>query len=678
MNEVLTKSAAGEGNNPPTPSEMGFEHLATTMTPNARYVAFESPLSDLVTSDTNLATDAFVHDRKTRRTLLVSLSTEGSQSVNAGSGLDLDRGNFRPFISADARFVSFDSDAANLVSGDTNAMRDVFVRDLRRGRTERVSLRTGRIEARRQPVDQVGRGSRRATLSGDGRLVAFESDAQDLVQDDTNGATDIFVHDRKSGRTQRVSVSTEENQGSDPTFVPASSCPSISANGRFVAFSSNASNLVEGDTNEITDVFVRDLKKRTTERISVLSGGGQSRGGVLGGSSTCANMNVAWNGHVMSGNGRYVVFESVARDLVPNDRSDGPTNTNVFVHDRKTHRTERVSVTSNGEEASGKPFVMLEGRGGSHSASVSADGRFVTFYSHANDLVTGDTGSFGAQGDAEIFVHDRLTGSTEMVSVRDSGTELSGCRGVGGNSAPVAQGSAISADGRFVSFLSCADEIVKNDPHVCPTGTCASGQRNVDVFVRDRGLALGSGQVVGSPSRQRLALGRNGERGGGTIVGHDPTDDAVNPGLETGHELRGIRISHRPAMRDLFVVLELESLPRTPVLVGATSGSVYVVQFEVDGKVYEARGASSGFGVRGETTADFGLFSCTEDTTGKRCMKMVDASGGFGTTGDRITISLPLEQLGFDDGGRLSNVQGFTALGNYLLGARRVLDTVRI
>ena len=191
-------------------------------------------------------------------------------------------------------------------------------------------------------------------ISSDGRYVTFQSDAASLVAGDTNGVTDVFVHDRLTGTTERVSVDSAGAQGNG-----ASSVPSISADGRYVAFLSDATNLVAGDTNGVSDVFVHDRTTGATERASVSTGGTQSDGGC---------------GYVaISPDGRFVAFGSLAANLVSGDTNG---TGDVFLRDRTTGTTERVSVTTGG--AQGNNF--------SGSPAVSADGRYVAFESRASNL----------------------------------------------------------------------------------------------------------------------------------------------------------------------------------------------------------------------------------------------------------------------------------------------------
>lgn len=233
-------------------------------------------------------------------TTLASVSSAGVQG-NRGSAGDNEAG---AQLSANGRWVVFVSDATNLVPHDTNARTDVFVRDRQAGTTRRVSVSSSGAQA-------AGRPSRGATISADGRWVVFASLADNLVPHDTNDASDVFIHDRVGGATRRVSVSSRGVQG---TGGGAACLCAVSAHGRYVAFSSISPNLVRGDTNGDTDVFVRDLRTGSTRRVSVRSGGGQLSSRSLG--------------PAMSADGRYVAFTSPAPTL---DGTDTNRLDDVFV-----------------------------------------------------------------------------------------------------------------------------------------------------------------------------------------------------------------------------------------------------------------------------------------------------------------------------------------------------------
>jgi Tol biopolymer transport system component len=267
---------------------------APMISADGRYVAFQSIASTLIHNDTNHVHDIFVRDLWTNTTERVSVDSAGGEG-NSYSEL--------PSISADGRFVAFRSDASNLVGGDTNARRDIFVRDRMTGTTERVSVDSNGMQAN----DQSDFGA----ISADGRYVAFESFATNLVVGDTNAKEDVFVRDRLNGTTERVSIGSF-GQGNDGSFSPA-----ISADGRYVAFESFATNLVGGDTNGLGDVFVFDRMSATLERVSGNTGAAQANG--------------LSRTNSVSSNGRYVAFESFATNLVVGD-TNGVFDT--FVRDR--------------------------------------------------------------------------------------------------------------------------------------------------------------------------------------------------------------------------------------------------------------------------------------------------------------------------------------------------------
>jgi Tol biopolymer transport system component len=333
------------------------------------------------------------------RVSVASNGTEGNGNSNSGFSS----------ISADGRYVAFESQATNLVSNDTNGFWDVFVHDTQTGQTIRVSVASDGTEGNGNSVFP--------SISADGRYVAFTSRATNLVEGDTNGFADIFVHDTQTGQTIRVSVASDGTEGNSFSLVP-----SISADGRYVAFESHATNLVAGDTNDLQDIFVHDTQTGQTIRVSVASDGTESDNRSFGAST--------------SADGRYVAFYSEATNLVSND-----TNGfwDVFVHDTQTGQTIRVSVASDG----------TEGNNDSFTAAISADGRYVAFWSYATNLVSDDTNGF-----ADIFVHDTQTGQTIRVSVASDGTE--------GNDDSIFTAS-ISADGRYVAFYSEATNLVEDD-----------------------------------------------------------------------------------------------------------------------------------------------------------------------------------------------------------------------
>jgi uncharacterized repeat protein (TIGR01451 family) len=374
----------------------------------------------------------------TRRVSVASDGTQGNYNSNV------------PSISADGRYVAFQSDSTNLVGWDTNGFEDVFVHDKITGQTRRVSVDSNGAQGNGQ--------SNNSFISADGRYVAFRSNASNLVSGDTNGTWDVFIHDNITGQTTLVSVDNNGAQGNE-----WSDWPSISADGRYVAFTSGASNLVGGDTNGHWDIFVHDNTTGQTTRVSVDSNGAQGNGQSYG--------------PFISADGRYVAFSSVASNLVGGDTNG---KYDVFVHDRTTGQTRRVSVDSNGAQANGDSGVR----------SFSADGRYVAFESIASNLAGGDTNGYW-----DVFVHDNTTGQTRRVSIASNGTQ-----GNGQSFDP-----SISTDGRYVAFFSDASNLVGGDTNGI-----------WDVFVHDnttgqtRRVSIASNGTQGNNGSQSPSISADG------------------------------------------------------------------------------------------------------------------------------------------------------------------------
>ncbi len=412
---------------------------------DGRFVAFHSRASNLVPGDTNGLFDVFVRDTClgapgcTPSTIRVSVDSAGAQAIGGDSLI--------ASISADGRFVAFYSYATNLVAVDTNGIRDIFVHDTCIGATG-CTPSTIRVSVNSTGAEAIGvTGSGSPSISADGRFVAFESDAINLVAGDTNAVFDVFVRDTCAGAagctpsTVRVSVDTAGGEANSD-----SGAPSISPDGRFVAFESDATNLVAGDTNGLRDIFVRDTClgapgcTPSTIRVSVDSTGAQAIGGDSGGIS-------------ISADGRFIAFGSDATNLVANDNN---SVFDVFVHDTCAGAaacvpsTARVSVSSTGAEGLGV--------NGSGVPSISADGRFVAFMSDANNLVNDDKNP-NIFKSFDIFVRDTCAGasgctpSTIRVSLSSLGAEAD----------DVSTSPSLSADARFAAFQSGATNLVAGD-----------------------------------------------------------------------------------------------------------------------------------------------------------------------------------------------------------------------
>jgi len=369
---------------------------------DGRYVAFYSAADNLVSGDTNGKYDVFLRDTQLGTTLLISVDSNGIQG---------DNDSLSPSISANGRYVAFFSAANNLVSGDTNGKDDVFLRDTQLGTTTRISVNSSGIQGNKDSDDFE------ISISADGHYVAFASGADNLVNGDTNGVGDVFLRDIQLGITTRVSVDSSGGQGNG-----ASGFPSISADGRYVAFISFAKNLVIGDLNNQEDIFMHDTQLGTTQRISVSSNGTEGNEPSLGPS--------------ISGDGRYVAFYSNAFNLVNGDMNG--TDDDVFVYDTRLRTTTLVSVDSSG----------IQGNDMSDYESISADGRYVAFRSDADNLVSGDMNN-----QMDVFLRDIQLGITTRISVDSNGIQADNYSGL----------SSISANGRYVVFGSTADNLVSGD-----------------------------------------------------------------------------------------------------------------------------------------------------------------------------------------------------------------------
>ena len=353
----------------------------------------------------------------------VGSSTTVAADVTVDGGAAADTA-WRPSISADGRYVAFDSWSANLVAADTNEAQDVFVRDLTAGTTVRVSVASD--------GSQAATGGWLAALSSDGSTVAFAATSPDLVADDTNERSDIFVHDLVTGETARVSVGPGGRQANGDSTQPA-----LSADGRVIAFYSAATNLVRGDTNGVVDLFVHDRDTGTTTRVSVASDGTQGDGGA-GPATSCVTGSTGpptcsvGTPPSLSGDGRLVVFASDATNLVPRDRN---ASADVFLHDRATGETSLLSRRSDGTQADAMSYEPV----------ISADGAVVAFTSGATNLVEGVASGELGDGVADVYVLDRRTGDLARASSDPDGRAVGGSR------------PSLSRDGRVVAFLTADD-----------------------------------------------------------------------------------------------------------------------------------------------------------------------------------------------------------------------------
>ena len=522
---------------------------------DGRYVAFQSYARDLVSDDANDTRDVFVHDCLAGETSRVSVDSDGREA-NGQSG--------HPAISPDGRYVTFVSLASNLVSGDADdEIANLFVHD-RDADADGGFDEPGAVSTTLIPVAPDGalveKPSLPPAISRSGRYIAFQSDATDLVLDDTNLATDIFVHDRDSdgdnvfdepGATGITRVSVDSNGGqAENTEFPGSGGSydvAISPHGRYVAFASDATNLVLNDTNGGTDIFVHDRDSDgdnvfdepgaiRTARVSVDSGGREAdRDGFFFGSSRPS----------LSEDGRYVAFTSDATNLV-----DGDANgvSDVFVHDRDSDRDGtfdeagaiRTTLVSVGPDGA-------EGNRDSYEPALSADGRFVAFRSFAYNLVLNDS-----NGSSDIFVHDRDgdgDGAFDEAGATGTTRISFGLNGTEANEDSYAP--AISADGRFVAFASFASNLVPSD-----------GNGAVDVFLaRNPGAADPPPAMTSTPTPTSTSTSTNTSMPTQTAT-HTPTATATNTSTSTSTSTP--TNTHAPTSTPMSTVTSTPTLTNTP------------------------------------------------------------------------------------------------------------------
>lgn len=376
------------------------ESITPAISEDGRYVLFESAADNLVTGDTNGVRDVFIRDMQTGLTTCVSTDSSGNQAVNGSS--------YGASASSDGRYVVFVSGADDLVAGDTNGVTDIFLKDRQTGVTVRVS--TG------SSGTQSNGPSYTPQISADGRYVVFQSGADSLVANDANGVADIYLKDTLTGQLSRISTDSGGVEGTGGSATPA-----ISSDGRYVVFHSGADNLVSGDTNGADDVFRKDTQTGTVIRVSTDSSDSQAiSGGIV---------------PAISASGRYVAFESNSSDLVAGDTNGA---FDIFLKDIHTGLTKRVSADAGGTQANS----------GSLRPVISADGRYVSFDTFAGNLVAGDT-----NGAKDVLVKDMANGAIVRVSTDSSGNQA--------NDSSVFP--AISADGRYVAFASLATNLVAGD-----------------------------------------------------------------------------------------------------------------------------------------------------------------------------------------------------------------------
>lgn len=486
---------------------------------DGRFMVFVSSASDLLSNDTP-GQNVYVRNLENGTTTLVSVNHLGTGGGNGQF--------FSPVISPDGRFVAFASTASNLVANDKNlphrqdgSLTDVFVRDLQARVTHLVSVNlTG--------TDSGEDESFTPSISADGSVVAFYSKAKNLVSNPKTACsfadyvTNVYVRHLPDGPTRLVSVNGAGSHGCGESYgyIP----PSISADGGFVAFMSTAFDLAGNDTNRWggDDVFVRDLKNDTTTLVSV------NRFGDTGDWVYAYPSEYPF----MSADGRFVVFTSASPDLVSSDANGRIRD--VFVRDLLNEQTSLVSVNALGVSGNGLSFAQ----------AITTDGRFVAFYSNATDLaIIGDTNVA-----RDVFVRDLQDGTTAVASVSQAGTTTGDGESLLGG---------ISADGRYVAFVSAATDLVSND-----------GNGAYDVFFRDMQAgttSLASVNTTGTDSGNNWSYAPFISQDGALVAFTSLATDLIGlPDSNQGGDvfIRPVVPTPQQALADLIALLQSFVLPK--------------------------------------------------------------------------------------------------------------------
>lgn len=410
-----------------------------------------------------------------------------SESIIGYTGLD-------PFVSvsADGRYIAFVSSASNFAAADTDTSYDIYLKDTVTGDIKIVSA-----DANGTAYSDINGAP---AISADGRYVAFVGSSNSLTPELGSGFNDIYLKDMQTGAVRLITP-----RSANGALSAESAGPSISADGRYVAFTSSGVFSASDSDIGLDDVYVFDTVARTYQQVS----GGTTAPQGFGADSGDASI---------SANGRYVVYESLSDNIVAGD-----TNAlfDIFVYDRQTGATKRASTTATGAQSTGIPSTPQGGNSGSFNAAISADGRFVAFDSNANNLVAGDTNAY------DVFLKDMVTGFVVRVSTSSSGAQANG------NS----YGASISADGRFIAYTSEATNLDPGDTDLEP-----------DIYVWDR--LTGTTTLIASTTKTNLSHNLNAAiSSDGTKIIFD-SNDATLVGGDTN------------ARRDVFIADNTAAIPK--------------------------------------------------------------------------------------------------------------------
>lgn len=479
--------------------------MATDVSPTGRFVVFTSAAENLVANDTNGSADVFLRDTQTGTTERVSVSSTGVQG---------DFGGYGGLVSADGRYVAFNSDSTNLIgTSDTNDLTDVFLRDRQTGTTVRVSVRNG--------GGQSDGSSYLQSITPDANLVVFDSDAENLIGTaDQNFSVDVYVRDRVGSTTKRLSVATDGTEGDLDSYGG-----SISNDGRYVAFvSDDTVNFDPNDSGVFTDVFLRDRTLNTTTRLTALPNGDEA-------DSDSNDVRI-------SGNGKVVIFNSDASNLDPDD--DG-LNTDVYAKVIGVDGFERISTADpSAGDSNPDDFSFLTG--------VSTDGRYVLYQSGGSNLL-GTPPAAPTNG----YVRDRTSGQTLLAGLSSRQAEPVGPDAARSGATP----NAISGDGRYLVYSSSATDVLG-------PGSDANGDVE-DVFMRSNPIPFIFGATPNSIAR--------GTTGTITLLGSNLRASGALVLMGGGVTVNSVTaVSDTQVQVSVTVAANATPGPRTPMLVQSGSG----------------------------------------------------------------------------------------------------------
>jgi hypothetical protein len=556
---LISRTSTGSvGNNSSGTTSTGIEPSISVpiITSDGTNVVFVSQASNLNAEDINSNFDGYIIPVATGAATLISRrNSDPNTTSRTGSGdstLAIENS-----LSDTGRYIVFTSDASEIVAGDTNGVADVFLRDRQTGTTTLIS----------KGATIANGASGNASISADGRYVVFTSEATNLVSGDSNAAIDIFWVDVQTQQLKLVSRAV----GGASSANAASLNPVMSANGRYVAFTSSATNLTNGDTNGLQDVFVWDSQDNSILNVTQGATGGASEQPVisadgryvgfgsaasnLAGSDTNGLRDVfVWDrtnnsitlvsratgasGAIsdgdsyqisMSQDGRTIAFTSTAKNLA--GTPDGDNDEDVFVRNLDTDTTVHVSVNQAGGYSVSSEFTPLR----AFSPRLSGNGKFVAFTSTFNDLVATDT-----NGTSDVFLRDLTANTTKLISVNlagsDSGNNTTGTDGgIGSGTGTGSFATGISNDGRYVVFNSFSSNLVSNDTNTA-----------LDAFVRDvnQNLTLLASQIPAETnSGQGASFNPVISSNGGYVAFTSTATDLTPRDLNGKYDVFGLNLS---------------------------------------------------------------------------------------------------------------------------------------